>query len=89
MKHQELDTNENRKVSNIKELLRSLDEAEELLVTMTVDTEGELVIDEDNGNYSWSYNGQYQDGFKSANDAIKAFKKDMKRQGFRNIKIGD
>ena len=74
----------------IRDLVKKLNESEleTLNVCMTIDTEGELYIYEDDG-WCWEYNGQKEYGLKSREDAIKAFKKDMKRQGFRNIKIGD
>lgn len=68
----------------IKQLLEELDEV--INIAMTIDVEGELFISEDNGVFSWEYNGESQEGFKSKNEAIKAFKKCMKQQGFRNIK---
>ena len=73
----------------IKDILNKLNEnfEETINVSMTIDIEGEMVISENNGLFEWEYNGQFESGFKSKNEALIAFKKNMRKQGFRNIKL--
>ena len=76
--------------SDLKQLLKMFSESEmeTINIAMTASIEGELYIYEEDG-WTWEYNGQKEGGLKSREDAIKSFKREMKRQGFRNIKIGD